>query len=158
MLLLVALINLPLRFFFIYSLSPRIVATTKSSSFLDIYNLRRLSGVRSCASSSISLSFGSSVRLPSLSVLRRVLGIYLTMETVQVFIPLMKFLLKSFLSKSFPILLRYSFLAFFISVFFFFMCPLPIFPRNLPYLQVYWCFPNSVVLLLLFFLFASFLL
>ena len=73
-------------------------------SFLDTYSLSTLSrGVMLYAWSLVFLFFG-----PSLVHLRKGPE-YLTRGTAQVFIPLMRFLLESFVSSSFLVLLKYSF-------------------------------------------------
>ena len=60
---------------------------------------------------------------------------YFTRDSAKVFIPLMRFLLQSLVSKSFLVLLEYSFLIFFHLCFLW--CPLLIFPStcNCPSLQ-----------------------
>ena len=58
---------------------------------------------------------------------------YLLRETPQVFIPLMRFLPQSLISKSFLILLRYSFLIF-LSHPFVWWCTFPVFSGTLNYL------------------------
>ena len=77
--------------------------------------------------------------------------VYLTMETPQVFIPLIRFLLSSFFSR--------TLFWFFLLSLFIWWCPFPIFQRtyNFPSLQEFWCFPHLAVLffpLFLFFLFS----
>ena len=80
---------------------------------------------------------------------------YLTRGSAQVFIPLMKFLWQSLVSRSFLILLRYSFLIFKI---FIWLCQFLIFPTtcNFPSLQVFWCFLHLVDLFLPLFLLHHF--
>ena len=76
--------------------------------------------------------------------------------SVQVFIPLMKFLQQSFVSRSFLVLLRYSYFLFFIS--FVGWWPSPIFPRTckLFFLRVFCFFPHVAALFLLMFVIFRF--
>ena len=75
---------------------------------------------------------------------------YLTSWTAQVFIPLIRFLLYSFVSSCFLVLLRYSFL-FFLSSPPIWWCHLPIFPSICwsPFLRAFWFLLNLVVRFLL---------
>ena len=74
---------------------------------------------------------------------------YLTSETAQLFILLMRFLPSSLVLSSFPVLLKYSFL-FFLSSPHVWWRPLPIFPSicRFPLLRVFWYFLDMVVLFL----------
>ena len=83
---------------------------------------------------------------------------YHTRGDTQVFIPLVKFLLQTFLSRSF-ILLTYSFLTFSYILAFVLWCLLPIYSTtsnfsSFFYLQEFCCFPAFAVLSLPLFLFS----
>ena len=104
--------------------SPCIDDSTKSSMlasllvpfFQDIYILCHLSDIRSCASLSTFLSFYSICLIFCLVHFKNGLE-YLTSRKAEILIPLMRFLLKNLVSRSFLVRLRYSFLAFsFISI------------------------------------------
>ena len=137
----------PSLFFLIESLSPRIDSSKLSSmlvssfppSFLDILCLCHFSDVRPSVSSSTFLSFGLFFWVLSLSVSKRGPE-YLARRTAWVIISLKRFLLLNFLSRSFLILLRYSFLNFFFSSLLVWSCSLPIFPSscNFHVLQAFW--------------------
>ena len=92
--------------------------------FIDTYSLYHLSNVTPCASSSICLSFGQFVWVPSLSILRMVQNIFQGGSPgVYLFD---KIYVAEFGFERFSCLLRYSFLTFsLISVWW---CLLPIFP------------------------------
>ena len=82
---------------------------------------------------------------------------YLTKDTVQVFIPLMKFLPRSLVSETFLDLLRYLFLFFILSPLVCY-CQLRIFPStcNFPFLQASCFFLILAVLILSLFVFFHF--
>ena len=78
--------------------------------------------------------------------------------TDQVFVPLIRFLLQSLVSRNFLVLLSYPFIisSNFISAFW--GCLLPIFwnAYNFPSFQVFWCFLDLAVQFLPLFLFSTF--
>ena len=78
---------------------------------------------------------------------------YLTRAIAQVFILLMRFLLRILLSSNFLVLLRNYFL-FLISSLHIWWCPLPIFPSicKFPFLRAFWFFLDLVVLFSLSFI------
>ena len=82
-------------------------------SFLDTYSLSTLSPECNALCIIISFLVLWSICLSSSRVHLRKGPEYLTRGTAQVFIPLMRFLLLSFVSSSFLVLLRYSFWIFF---------------------------------------------
>ena len=85
------------------------LASPLPPSFLDIYSLSTSSLWCNTLCMVISFLFPWSICLSSSLVhLRKGPG-YLTRGTAQVFIPLMRFLLESFVSSSFRVFPRYSF-------------------------------------------------
>ena len=106
------------------------ILTSLLPSFLDTVFIYDLSDIKSFALSSISLSFRPFVWFPTLPILR--IPKYITNGTAYMFINLMRFLLKSLVSRSFLVLPSYSFQFFsFIS-----FCLMEFASNNLNYLYV----------------------
>ena len=83
------------------------LASPLPPSFLDTYSLSTSS--LGCNALCMVISFLVLLSICSSLVHLRKGPEYLTRGTAQVFIPLMRFLLESFVSSSFRVLLRYSF-------------------------------------------------
>ena len=79
-------------------------------------------------------------------------SVYLTRETISVFIPLIRFLLQNLVSRCFLVRLKYFF---FLSSPFVWWCPFLIFPSkcNFPFLQTFWFYLHLAVIFLPLFLF-----
>ena len=89
------------------------LASPLPPSFLDTYSLSMSSLGCNVLCMVISFLVPWSIYLSSSHVHFKKGPEYLARETAQVFIPLIRFLLHSFVSSSFLVLLRYSFLIFF---------------------------------------------